>query len=246
MARFFMAGTNLKGGAAIIKGQDAEHIQVLRMKPGEHIVICDGKGTDYMCRLVRSDDNEAEAEIIDVIPSKAEPSVSVTVFAGLPKGEKSDLIVQKCTEAGADSIVFFDCERCVARPKEKALDGKLDRWQRIAEAAAQQSGRGIIPQVRFIGNYIEMLDAGIKYGTKLFMYETGDGRLPLREVIESAGEFSDAAIITGPEGGFTEAEAAMARGAGFSMCSMGERILRCETAPIIALTAVMYATGNLA
>lgn len=246
MARFFMAGTNLKGGMAIIRGRDAEHIQVLRMKPGEKIVICDGKGTDYMCRLVRSDDDEAEAEIVEVTPCKTEPTVSVTVFAGLPKGDKSDLIVQKCTEAGAASIVFFDSDRCVARPKEKSLDNKLERWQRIAESAAQQSGRGIIPRVRFIGNYVEMLNAVMKYDAKLFMYEAGDGRLPLREAIEAAGEFTSAAIVTGPEGGFSEAEAAMARGCGFSLCSMGERILRCETAPIIALTAVMYATGNLA
>jgi len=246
MARFFMAGTNLKGGMAIIKGRDAEHIQVLRMKPGERIVICDGKGTDYMCRLVRSDDDGAEAEIVEVTPCKAEPTVSVTVFAGLPKGDKSDLIVQKCTEAGANAVVFFDCERCVARPKEKSFDNKLERWQRIAEAAAQQSGRGIIPQVRFISNYVEMLDAVMKNDAKLFMSETGDGRLPLREAIESAGGFASAAVVTGPEGGFTEAEAAMARSCGFAMCSMGERILRCETAPIIALTAIMYATGNLA
>lgn len=246
MARFFMAATNLKDGMAIIRGQDAEHIRVLRMKPGERVVICDGRGTDYLCRLVRSDGDGSEAEIVEVTPCKAEPTVSVTVFAGLPKGEKSDLIVQKCTEAGANGIVFFDCERCVARPKEKALDSRLERWHRIAESAAQQSGRGMIPQVRFIGNYVEMLDAAIKAEAKLFMYEAGDRRVPLREAIESAGQFTAAAVVTGPEGGFTEAEAAMARGCGFALCSMGERILRCETAPIIALTAVMYATDNLA
>ena len=153
MARFFLAGTNLSGGTAIIRGQDAEHIRVLRMKPGEKVVICDGKGSDYMCRLVRSDEDEAEAEIIEVQPCKAEPTVSVTVFAGLPKGERADLIVQKCTEAGAAEIVFFDCERCVARPKATAIDGKVERFQRIAESAAKQSGRGMIPAVRFIGNY---------------------------------------------------------------------------------------------
>lgn len=246
MARFFMAGTNLSGGTAIIRGQDAEHIRVLRMKPGEKVVICDGKGSDYMCRLVRSDEDEAEAEIIEVTPCKAEPSVDVTVFAGLPKGERADLIVQKCTEAGAREIVFFDCERCVARPKPTAIDGKVERFQRIAESAAKQSGRGIIPTVRFIGDYIEMLDAAIKLDARLFMYEEGDDRLSLRAAIENAGGFRTAAVITGPEGGFTKAEAAMARGAGFTLCSMGERILRCETAPVIALTAIMYATDNLA
>lgn len=246
MARFFMAGTNLIGGTAIIRGRDAEHIRVLRLRPGEDVVICDCEGTDYKCRLVSSKPDEAEVEIVEVVPCKSEPSVAATVFAGLPKGERADLIVQKCTEAGACEIVFFDCERCVARPKENALDRKLERWQAIAESAAQQSGRGIIPQVRFIGNYVEMLDAAIKKDVRLFLYETGERRVPLKDGIQAAGSFHSAAVITGPEGGFTEFEAAMARGAGFTMCSMGERILRCETAPVIALTAVMYETDNLA
>ncbi|MEG1789630.1 MAG: RsmE family RNA methyltransferase [Oscillospiraceae bacterium] len=245
MARFFMAGTNLSGGTAIIKGRDAEHIQVLRMRPGERVVICDGKGTDYMCRLIRSDGGEAEAEIVEILPCKAEPSVGVTIFAGLPKGDRADLIVQKCTEAGAAEIVFFDCERCVARPKPDSVASKLERFSRIAESAAQQSGRGAIPAVRFIGSYVEMLDAAIKLDARLFMYEEGPGRVALREGIEAAGTFATAAVITGPEGGFTAAEAAMARGVGFTLCSMGERILRCETAPLIALTAIMYATDNL-
>ena len=246
MARFFMLGTNLAKGTAIIRGRDAEHIQVLRMRPGERVVICDGKGKDYRCRLVRSEPDAAEVEIVDVVPCKAEPSVACAVFAGLPKGERADLIVQKCTEAGAASISFFDCERCVARPRAESLDARIERFSRIAEAAAQQSGRGIIPPVRFVGGFVEMLDAAIKSDAKLFLYEEGEGRVPLKAAIEAAGSFRTASVITGPEGGFTAAEAAMARGAGFFMCSMGERILRCETAPVIAVTAVMYATDNLA
>lgn len=245
MARFFMAGTNLLGGTALIRGRDADHIQVLRMKPGEHMVICDGRGTDYKCRLVRSDPGEAEAEILEIVPCEAEPTVAVTLYAGLSKGDRADFILQKGTEAGAGEIVFFDSARCVARPKEKSLDDKLERWQRITEAAAKQSGRGIIPPVRFIGDYVEMLDDAIRHDAKLFMYETGEGRVPLRDALETALPFSSAAIVTGPEGGFSEAEAAMAGGAGFTLCSMGERILRSETAPVIALSALMYATGNL-
>lgn len=246
MARFFMAATNLMGGTAVIRGQDARHIQVLRIKPGEDVIICDGRGTDYKCRLVSTSPDEAVAEIIEAAPCRAEPSVDAAVYAGLPKGERADLIVQKCTEAGASKIVFFDCERCVARPKPEALGQKLERWNRIAESAAQQAGRGIIPKVDFIGSYVETLDAAIKSEVVLFMYETGEGRRPLGEAIKNAGSFKSAAIVTGPEGGFSPAEAAMAKGAGFNVCSMGERILRCETAPVIALAAVMYESGNLA
>ena len=107
MARFFMTGTNIFGGRAVIRGQDAEHIRVLRMRPGEDVVICDGKGTDYRCRLVSSGPEEAEAEVLEVVPCRGEPRVEVTVYAGLPKGERADFLVQKCIEAGASGIVFM-------------------------------------------------------------------------------------------------------------------------------------------
>ena len=245
MARFFMAGTNLSGGRAVIRGQDAEHIRVLRLRAGEDLIICDGKGTDYRCRLVRSAAGEAEAEVIEVTPCRAEPNVAVRVFAGYPKGDRAELLVQKCVEAGASEIDFFDCERCIARPDGRSMAKKLERLARVSESAAQQSGRGIIPRVGYIPNYVDMLDAAVKSPVRLFMYETGPGRAPLRETIEAAMPFDSAAVITGPEGGFSEAEAKMAAAAGFTLCSMGERILRCETAPVIVVSSIMYATGNL-
>ena len=107
MARFFMAGTNVLGGMAIMKGRDAEHVHVLRMKPGEDLIICDGQGTDYKCRLVRADKEQVEAEVIEVVPCPAEPSVKVTVLCGLPKGDRAEYIIQKCVEAGAEEILFF-------------------------------------------------------------------------------------------------------------------------------------------
>ena len=245
MARFFMTGTNIFGGRAVIRGQDAEHIRVLRMRPGEDVVICDGKGTDYRCRLVSSGPEEAEAEVLEVVPCRGEPRVEVTVYAGLPKGERADFLVQKCIEAGASGIVFFNCERCVARPDGRSMEKKLERFSRIAEAAAQQSGRGKIPTVEYEHSYVEMLNRAIKAEAKLVMYETGEGRSPLKQAIEAAGEFKTASVVTGPEGGFTEAEAKMARVCGLTLCSMGERILRCETAPVVAVSAIMYAAGEL-
>ena len=242
MPRFFMAGTNFKGGMAIIRGRDAEHVRVLRLRPGEDLVICDAQGTDYKCRLVSADPEQVEAEVIEVVKCPAEPSVAVTVLCGLPKGDRTDYIIQKCVEAGASEIVFFDCERCVAKPETP--EKKLERWQRIAEEAAKQSGRGIIPQVGWVGEFAQALDAAVKKDLGLFMYETGE-REALNAVLEANKAISTAAVITGPEGGFAEFEAKLARICGLHVCSMGERILRCETAPIVALTAVMYATGNL-
>lgn len=242
MPRFFMAGTNILGGMAIMKGRDAEHVHVLRMRPGEDMIICDGQGTDYKCRLVKADKEQVEAEVIEVVRCPAEPSVKVTVLCGLPKGDKTDYIIQKCVEAGAYEILFFSSSRCIAKLGNE--EKKLDRWQRIAEEAAKQSGRGIIPQVGWAGELADAFDVAVKKDVGLFMYETGE-REAMGDVLEANKSVSTAAIVTGPEGGFAPFEAELAKIVGLHLCSMGERILRCETAPVVALTAAMYATGNL-
>ena len=242
MARFFMAGTNLLGGTAIIRGRDAEHVQVLRIRPGEDVTICDTQGTDYKCRLVRADKEEAEFEVVEVVPCTSEPSVKVTVLCGLPKGDKTEYIIQKSVEAGAARILFFQCERCVAKPETPGK--KIDRWQRIAEEAAKQSGRGIIPAVSWAGEFADALNIANQKELKLFLYETGE-REGLDSVLEANKTAKTVALVTGPEGGFAPFEADLARIVGLHLCSMGERILRCETAPVVATTAVMYATGNL-
>ena len=243
MARFFIAGTNLLGSpTAIIRGRDAEHIQVLRIRPGEDVTICDTQGQDYRCRLLRSSKEEAELEVIDVVPCKGEPSVEVTVLCGLPKGERVDYIIQKSVEAGAHNLVFFQAARSIAKPDDPYK--KLDRWNRISEEAAKQSGRGIIPKISWAADYGEVLNIAVHTELPLFMYETGE-RESLNQVLESHKAAASAAVITGPEGGFEQFEADLARIAGLHICSMGERILRCETAPVVALTALMYTTGNL-
>ena len=247
MPRFFIAGTNLGGGSAStvsITGADAEHIRVLRMRVGEHLVICDGNGTDRHCRLTKIGDGFAEAEIDETVSCPAEPSVNVTVLAGLPKGERADYLVQKCTEAGASRIAFFLCERCVVRLDGKGAEKKQQRWQRIAEEAAKQSGRGIIPEVLVLSSFADALDMAVKTELPLLMYETGD-RVAMKDAMQKAGSFASAALITGPEGGFEKFEVDLAAAAGIQACAMGPRILRCETAPVVALTAMMYETGNL-
>lgn len=242
MPRFFMAGTNIMGGMAIMTGRDAEHVRVLRLRPGEDMIICDGKGTDYKCRLVKADKEQVEAEVIEVVPCPAEPTIQVTVLCGLPKGDRTDYIIQKCVEAGASEIMFFQSDRCVAKPDKP--EKKLERWQRIAEEAAKQSGRGIIPQVSWAGEYADALNVANQKELGLFMYETGE-REALNTVLEANSDVKTAAIVTGPEGGFAPFEADLARIVGLHICSMGERILRCETAPVVAVSALMYATGNL-
>ena len=242
MPRFFIPEADSFTDTAMIYGKDAEHIKVLRLRPGEELTICDGRGTDYVCRLISSSKDEAAAEIIRIEPSCGEPSVAVSVYCGLPKGDKAELIVQKCVETGAKEIVFFDSERVVQR--SDGVSKRLERLNRISEEAAKQCGRGLIPAVRWIGGYSEMINEAGSCDGVFFMYETGE-REGFSEALVGAGELKSAAIITGPEGGFEESEAALARERGFHICSMGRRILRCETAPVAALTALMFASGNL-
>lgn len=245
MPRFFIEHIDPAAPSVVITGRDAEHIKVLRMRPGEALTLCDGKGTELHCVLTASDGKTAYADVREVTPSTSESTVPVHIYAGLAKGDRVDYVVQKCTELGAHDITFFHSERCIVRldPK-KGAEAKLTRLRRIAEEAAKQSGRGIIPQVRYLDGYDAMLSDAAQHPLKLFLYETGD-RVSMQSAIREQLPAQSAAIITGPEGGFTAEEAEAARSMGFAVCAMGPRILRCETAPLIPLTAVLYETGNL-
>ena len=246
MPRFFLSGgSNIVGGTAFILGEDAAHAKVLRLRVGDRLIVCDGAGKDHKCTVTRITPDEVEAEIFESVPCIGEPDVRVKILAGLPKGDKAELIIQKCVESGASEIIFFASHRCVAKLHGASdREKKLTRWQRIAEEAAKQSGRGIIPQVDYVDDLAEAFNRANETELPLFMYETGD-RKPLKEVIESAGKLTSAAIITGPEGGFEPFEAELAGIMKLSVCSMGPRIYRCETAPVAALSAIMYATGNM-
>lgn len=244
MPRFFILGANLSGRVAVLRGKDAEHVKVLRLKIGEKVVVCDGQGSGHICAITCIDDSGVYAELVETVPSAAEPSVRCTVLAAMPKGEKADYIVQKCTESGASEFVFFPSERCVSRPDARSMDKKITRLQRIAEEAAKQSGRGVIPSVSVVSGFAQAISVAIANELPLVMYETGE-RQTLREALQTASDFKSVAVMTGPEGGFERFEVDLCVSAGMKCCSMGPRILRCETAPLTALTAIMYATGNL-
>ena len=244
MPRFFMAASSIGRGVAVITGRDADHARVLRLRIGDELIICDGEGTDHLCRVRDIGPGQVKTEIIESVPSPGEPTVHVTMLCALPKGERADYIVQKCTECGAAEIIFFLSRRCVARPDDKSMEKKLTRCRRIAEEAAKQAGRGVIPVVAAVPTIVEALDIAMKVDLPLFLYETGE-RVSLRQAITSADRPKNAAIITGPEGGFEPFEADMAAKLGIPLCSMGPRILRCETAPVAALTALMLETGNM-
>jgi len=244
MPKFFTAGSDLNAGTVELSGQNAEHLRVLRVRPGEEIIVSDGRGLDARCIVERMERGNWILRVEETYPSKGEASVAVTVYAALPKGDKAETIVQKAVELGAADITFFLSSRCVSRPDPRAADGKIARLRKVAEAAAMQSGRGIVPDVQWLPDYPEMAARAAKADFSAFLWEEETER-SLGTLMKNAAPFRTAALITGPEGGFSAEEAQQALRAGTPAATLGPRILRCETAPICALTALMYETGNL-
>ena len=240
MFRFFVPSEELAREEVCLTGENAQHAKVLRLKPGETVLLCDGEGHESVCEVVSTDgwllcirqrrDSQSEAE------------VKVSVYMALPKADKLEHVIQKATELGAYEIVTFPSARCVSRPDEKSLQKKLDRWQKIAASAAEQSGRGRIPKVLVLGSFPEALSRAAQADKALMFYEHEES-LTLQMAL-SGGSYRTVSLLTGPEGGLEEAEVARAREAGLQVCTLGRRILRCETAPLCALSAVMYDAGE--
>lgn len=243
MPRFFIDHVP-ESDRITLTGDDAHHIsRVLRMKSGEKLIICDGMGTDYSCVLTDIEGGNAHCQVEARAPSRGEPEAKVTLFMALPKGDKMDFIVQKAVELGVHTIVPYVASRCVSRPDGKALAKKIERWRKIAREAAQQCGRGRVPMVMECVDFSHAVERAAQTEMPLFFYEM-EQETSVRTAL-TAHPFASAAIVIGPEGGFAEEEAQMARQQGLTSVSLGPRILRCETAPLAALTAVLYESGNL-
>lgn len=228
---------------AVLTGDAADHVvRSLRMRPGETLVVCDMKGADYHCAVAEISDGSVFLTVLEVRPTVSEPDVAVTLFQCLPKGDKMESVIQKSVELGVHRIVPVLSARCVSRPDDRSTAKKLLRWQKIADEAAGQSGRGILPQVAAPVPFAECAASLGEFDRPMLFYEAG-GR-PLAGLI--AGGIRTAALLVGPEGGFDPAEVELARKAGAEITTLGPRILRTETAPLAALASVMLLTGNLA
>ena len=237
MVRFFVDPAELAGDVMRLTGENAQHRKVLRLKDGEEVLVCDGQGRECLCKIQGEDLLVLERRL-----SETEASVSVSVYMAFPKADKLEHVIQKATELGAAEIVAFPSARCVSRPDEKSLKKKLERWQKIAVSAAEQSGRGRVPQVVVLGSFREALERGGKADQALLFYE--NERAVTLKMALSDGEYKTVSLFTGPEGGLDEREVEQAREMGFQVCTLGKRILRCETAPLCALSAVMYDAGE--
>ena len=242
MTRFFVEAQDLSGNTLHLTGENFRHAKVLRLKPGERMLVCDGQGKEALCQVCQVGASELELEVLECRESETEAAVRVSVYMAFPKADKLEHVIQKATELGAYEILAFPSARCVSRPDEKSLGKKLERWQKIAASAAEQSGRGRIPEVIALGSFKEALERGKQADKALLFYEN-EHAVTLRMALES-GAFQTVSLLTGPEGGLEEAEVEQARQAGFRVCTLGSRILRCETAPLCALSAVMYAAGE--
>ena len=238
MVRFFVEPTELTGDTVVLTGDNANHAKVLRLKAGEEVLVCDGQGQECLCRVT----SENCLLIFQRRQAQTEPAVSVCIYVAFPKADKLEHVIQKATELGACEIVAFPSARCVFKPDEKSIGKKLERWQKIALSAAQQSGRGRIPRVSVVASYAAAIQLAAKADKAIMLYEN-EQATTLKMALEQ-GNYASVSLISGPEGGFEEKEVDQAQQAGICVCTLGRRILRCETAPLCALSAVMYASGE--
>lgn len=226
----------------ILSGEDGRHIErSLRMAVGEEIAVCDSLENEHFCKITDIQRGVVTAEILYSQPCKNEPSIKVTLYQALTKGDKMDTIIQKAVELGVYRIVPVVTKRCVSRPDQKSLMKKCQRWQKIAQQAAMQSHRGIIPEIAAPLDFKKALEHCMENGKNILFYEKGGKKISDSGIkgIPSLG------IFIGSEGGFDPEEVSQFLQTGGATATLGKRILRAETAPLAALTIIMYETGNM-
>lgn len=225
----------------ILNEEQSRHIaRSLRMRVGDMITLSAGNGTDYGCIIEEITAKEVMLSVCYEQANNSEPSVKVHLYQGVPKGDKFEDIIQKCTELGISEITPVLTKRSISRPDEKSARKKQERYQKIALEAAQQSGRGVVPQINKMTD-LKKASEQDESQLKILFYEGGGE--PLKEIISS--DFKSVSVYIGPEGGFEENEVDIIKAAGGTVATLGKRILRTQTAPVAALTAIMLLTGNL-
>jgi len=240
MYRFYITAEQVQDNEILITGEDVNHIKnVLRMRAGEQMILCDGEGTDYLCRLIGPRERNLAAEIISAEKSDTELPTRLVLFQGLPKKDKMELIIQKAVELGAAEIIPVVTKRTIVKTDEGKEEKKLARWQAIAESAAKQSGRGVIPRIHNILSMKEALAQMADFDYNVILYENAHGMKPTAEFLKKAPQAGSIGVFVGPEGGFEEEEVAAVVEHGAECLSLGKRILRTETAGLAMLSMLM-------
>ena len=239
MPRFFTENIDQNSGS--ITGEDAKHIaRVLRMKNGQPLTVCDTKGYDYACIIEGITEEQIDLKVLSRSPSVTEPNVSVHLYQAMPKADKLELIIQKAVELGAYSVVPVSTRRCVVKLDNKKAEKKVSRWQQIAESAAKQSKRMLVPEVHSVMTFKEALVYAKELDVLLIPYELAKGMKETKELIRSIEPGKSIGVFIGPEGGFEEQEVADAMEAGAKPITLGHRILRTETAGLAVLSVLMF------
>ena len=239
MYNFFVDECARTGDSFRIDGKDHTHLcTVLRMQPGDtFLVSCEG--ASCLCRLACIETDAVIAEILEENYQNTELPVHFYLFQGLPKGDKLELIIQKCVERGAAGIIPVEMSRSVVKLDEKKKRSKRERWQAIAESAAKQSKRSLIPEVFDVITYRQAMQKAAEMDLFLVPYENERGMAATKDALSRIRPGMSVGILVGPEGGFEEQEIDLAREAGAAVISLGSRILRAETAAIAAVGLCM-------
>lgn len=237
MYHFFVEPEQVRGEKIVIIGPDVNHIRnVLRVKPGEELSVSDGRGKTYACAVESLGAEEVSVRILKTEEQSTELCVCVTLFQGLPKGDKMELIIQKCVELGVRSIVPVETRRAVVKLDAKKEAAKVRRWNGIAQSAAKQSGRALVPEVSGVCSLKEALARAAELDVCLIPYELAKDMGKTRELLGSVKPGQSVGVFIGPEGGFDEAEVEQAVEAGAKPITLGRRILRTETAGMVVLS----------
>ena len=241
MHHFFVDPSSIEEGIVRIVGTDLNHMKnVLRMKPGEEVLISDGTGKDYNCQVKEYGAEEGILVILSENADSRELPSRIWLFQGLPKSDKMEVIIQKAVELGVYEIIPMATARAVVKLDQKKAAAKVKRWQAISESAAKQSKRLLIPEVKEPVKFSEALKLASDLDVRLIPYELAEGMDGTRRIIQSVKPGQSVAVFIGPEGGFEEAEVELAKEAGFQAITLGRRILRTETAGMTVLSILMY------
>ncbi len=239
MYQFFVAPEQIQGSEVTITGSDVNHIRnVLRMKIGEKVRISDNEGQDFYCEVAQIGSEEISLAIL-AQAEDTEPSLKITLFQGLPKGDKMEQVIQKAVELGVTEIIPVAMKNCVVKLDEKRAKAKQARWQAIAQSAAKQSKRSLIPTVGEVMRFADAVAYAKKLDVRILPYENQRGLAHTREVFGRIEKGTSVGIFIGPEGGYDSAEIALAKD-DMEMVSLGNRILRTETAGLCALSMLLY------
>lgn len=239
MQKLFVSSVD--GDKIFLNEEQSRHIaKSLRMRQGDMITVCNGSGTDYGCIIDEITKSSVTLSVCYEQASNSEPDIKVSLFQGVPKGDKMEDIIQKCVELGIFEITPVLTKRSISRPDEKQAKKKQIRYNKIALEAAQQSGRGIVPEIHAMTSFKNAVEA-CNADLKILFYEGGGA--PIKSVINK--DIKSAAIFIGPEGGFEKEEVEAVLNSGGISATLGKRILRTQTAPVAALSAIMLLTDNL-